>query len=349
MELCRVWTGVCVMPVPNYQQKHVGTCMDIVTMKRYKEEVHFRCVLSPVLFQDSVICYKDCTKQRYRSLAHYEPKSKPKIFHESIVIYPKRTEMTFVSTIDYHIDECRKWFQTTMEFKAKTYTTTKIQNMNSNFSKMNNSPNNNLSNNEWEICDFPFSPDANFGERKVGVSNGPGASLIYLPRFEKEDHIESCNFNLMNSSENVLLLEDSSEEVDVWDKYKNQTNKKQLLHHFFFFFSNLHLHLSCIKFQNVQFFCVCVCVCVSFQNVLLMKIKKNKQKKKKKRRKHVPATCTSWKYRYDFFFFFVSILVSLSLSYTHTHTLWWQLDYTMIPWWAPFIICHIFVKTLFAF
>lgn len=216
MELCRVWTGVCVVPVPNYQQKHVGTCMDIVTMKRYKEEVHFHSVLSPVIFQDSVICYKDCTKQRYRSLAYYEPKSKPKIFHESIVIYPKKTEMTFVSAVDYHIDECRKWFQTTMEFKAKTYTTTKIQNMNSNFSKMNGSYNNSGSchKNGWDTsADFSFSPE----EKKVdAILNGPGASLIYLPRFEKEDQIKSCNFNLMDTSENLLMLEGSSEdEVNV--------------------------------------------------------------------------------------------------------------------------------------
>lgn len=223
MELCRVWTDVCVVPVPNYQQKHVGTCLDFSTMKRYKEEIHFRCVLRPVIFQDSVICYKNCSKTRYRSLARFEARPKPKIFHESIVIYPKMSEMTFVSTVEYHIDKCRKWFKTTMEFKAKTYTTTKIQNNinNLNYSKMNgcsppppppfvDSDNNTWTNNLEDSCNLSFSPD----EKKALVSNGPGASLIYLPRFEKEDSIEFCNFKF-NNYEDVLWLDSSEEEIDV--------------------------------------------------------------------------------------------------------------------------------------
>ncbi|KAK3083025.1 hypothetical protein FSP39_011910 [Pinctada imbricata] len=112
--------------LPNFEEKFDISTVEFVAMKRFHDQVNFEPVLRPVKFKDTIVCYKNSTKKRFVSRTYYEPKIKPKVFLETLVIFPKRPERTFVALLDYHIDECRKWFKTTMEFKARTYTTSKI-------------------------------------------------------------------------------------------------------------------------------------------------------------------------------------------------------------------------------
>lgn len=98
------------------------------------------------------------------------------------MIYPKTPVKSFVTILDYHIDECRKWFKTTMEFKARTYTTCKIRGIERNGieqEERNNAVNDSNNN-------VP----------------GPGASQILLPRWNKENdqdiHIPVTGELIMN-------------------------------------------------------------------------------------------------------------------------------------------------------
>ena len=158
--------SVSVFPLPSYEERHNVSYIDLLTMKRFNNEVNISPCLTPVNYKDTVICYKDSTRKRFKSQTHYEPRPKPRKFSDTVIVYPKRPVKSFVTMIDYHIDECRKWFKTTMEFKARTYTTSKvvqedIDNVEENdVSDIDNDSNNNVP--------------------------GPGASQIFLPRWEKE-------------------------------------------------------------------------------------------------------------------------------------------------------------------
>ena len=134
-------------------------------MQRFHEQVNFEPKLDPVHFKDTIICYKDSTRKRYVSNTYYEPRVKPRTFADTLVIYPKRPEKLHVSCLDYHIDECRRWFKTCMEFTAKTYTAKRI---------INNSVS---SNSEGEMEEL----DDDQG------SDGPGASQIFMPRFNRDN------------------------------------------------------------------------------------------------------------------------------------------------------------------
>ena len=158
--------SVSVFPLPNYEERHNVSYLDFLTMKRFNTEVNIEPCLTPVNYKDTIICYKDSTRKRYKSQTHYEPRPKPKKFSDTLIIYPKAPVKTFVTMIDYHIDECRKWFKTTVEFKARTYTTSKILNEDVD----------NLEQNEV---------NAIINDSNNNIS-GPGASQIFLPRWNKD-------------------------------------------------------------------------------------------------------------------------------------------------------------------
>ncbi|XP_061197493.1 refilin-B-like [Saccostrea echinata] len=153
------------VPVPNYREDSDISVLFFAAMKRFHEEVDFKPVLRPVNHEDTIVCFKDCTKKRYVSKTFYEPRVKPKVFSESMVIYPKRPERTFVTLLDYHIEECRKWFKTTLEFKARTYTSSKIMK------------------DSGYGSDLDSSSDEDTETKETDT--GPGASSVYIPRFDK--------------------------------------------------------------------------------------------------------------------------------------------------------------------
>lgn len=162
----QVSESVSVFPLPNYEERHNVSYLDLLTMKRFNNGVNISPCLTPVNYQDTIICYKNSTKKRFKSQTHYEPRPKPKKFSDTLIIYPKTPVKTFVTILEYHIDECRKWFKTTMEFKARTYTTSKVvDNGMDNIEEQEMTNANNDSNNNV---------------------SGPGASQILLPRWNKD-------------------------------------------------------------------------------------------------------------------------------------------------------------------
>lgn len=166
---------VSVCPLTNYEEKRSISYVDFVTMKRYNEEVKMAPCLTPVAYRDTVICFTDSNKKRFKSQTLYEPKVKPRKFSDTLIIFPKRPQRSFVTCLDYHIDECRRWFKTTVEFKARTYTTTKIIN-------------------ESDVEDISESDSSDDDiEKKMFISDGPGASQIFLPRWNKDSYDENKN------------------------------------------------------------------------------------------------------------------------------------------------------------
>ena len=121
----QITESVAVVQLPNYQEKYVGSVLDFISMRRFNEGVTFEPVMAPIRYADTFICYKDSTRKRYVSTTFYQPQMKPRSFKDTTVVFPKRPEKTFVSFLNYHIDECRRWFKTCLEFKAKTYTTSR--------------------------------------------------------------------------------------------------------------------------------------------------------------------------------------------------------------------------------
>lgn len=112
------------------------------------------------------------------------------------MVYPKRPFKVYVSCMDYHIEECRKWFRTSMEFTARTFTTNRIQKR-----KEKQTPKNVTNGN---VCFH--DPD------------GPGASQIYLPRYNRakiEDNYNEViqNINMVNGG--LMNGEISSEHSEL--------------------------------------------------------------------------------------------------------------------------------------
>lgn len=166
---------VSVCPLTNYEEKRSISYVDFVTMKRYNEEVKMAPCLTPVAYRDTVICFTDSNKKRFKSQTLYEPKVKPRKFSDTLIIFPKRPQRSFVTCLDYHIDECRRWFKTTVEFKARTYTTTKI-----------------ITESDVEDTSESDSSDDDI-DKNVFISDGPGASQIFLPRWNKDSYDENKN------------------------------------------------------------------------------------------------------------------------------------------------------------
>lgn len=166
-----------VIPLCNVEERYDVSRVTFKTMRRFNEEVNFSPCLTPVSFRDTVICFKDSTRKRFKSQTHYEPRVKPRKFSDTLIVFPKRPVRSYVTCVDYHIDECRRWFKTTMEFKALTYTTNKI------ISKDVNA-NNDSSITEVDVSKEDGSYDT-CAHKQQQLPSGPGASQIYLPRWEK--------------------------------------------------------------------------------------------------------------------------------------------------------------------
>ncbi|XP_060081126.1 refilin-B-like [Ylistrum balloti] len=167
---------LAVVKLPNFEEKYDISAVNYDSMKRYHGEVRMEPTLQPVHHKDTIILFSNCTKKRFVSHTYYEPKVKPRFFSETLVIYPKRPCKVFASCVDYHIDECRKWYRTSMEFTARTFTTKRIQK---------------------RKLDRQSSP--NPVNTSSYDNDGPGASQIFLPRFNRdkmeddEDVIQDVN------------------------------------------------------------------------------------------------------------------------------------------------------------
>ncbi|KAL4223058.1 hypothetical protein ACF0H5_016534 [Mactra antiquata] len=175
---------VSVSSVPNYEERYGKTCVDFITMKRFNEQVNLKPCLTPVTYRDTVICFQDSNKRRFKSQTLYEPKIKPKKFSDTLIVFPKRPQKSYVTCLDYHIDECRRWFKTTMEFQAKVYTTRKI------------------------IKDDPDKArleDSDCDNKALNESDGHGASQIFLPRWNKDKPFDE-NKNIPNIVNGDILV-----------------------------------------------------------------------------------------------------------------------------------------------
>lgn len=178
---------VSVCPVTNYEERRSISYVDFVTMMRYNEEVKMAPCLTPVAYRDTVICFSDSNKKRFKSQTLYEPKVKPRKFSDTLVIFPKRPQKTFVTCLDYHIDECRRWFKTTVEFKARTYTTRRI-----------------ITDSEEEDISESDNSDDDDENKNFFITDGPGASQIFLPRWNKDSYDENKNIPQLVTGELLL-------------------------------------------------------------------------------------------------------------------------------------------------
>ena len=168
----QVSESVSVFPLPNYEERYNVSYIDLLTMKRFNNGVKMAPCLTPVKHRETIICYKDSTRKRFKSHTEYVPRPKPKSFSDTMIVYPKEPVKTFVTMLEYHIDECRKWFKTTVEFKARTYTTNKI---------VGNEPNEteDLTGNEVDKNGVTVNDSNN-------NPTGPGASQVFLPRWNRD-------------------------------------------------------------------------------------------------------------------------------------------------------------------
>lgn len=163
-----VTESVAVVTVPRYVEQSVESAVDIRDMRRHKSTVNFEPALAPVRFADTLIIYgKDTTRKRYISRTFYEPRVKPRKFGETDFVFPKDSTQRFAALLDYHIDECRKWFKTCMELKAKTFTNVYVPRSSTSSSTSVTSPG--------------FRRDVTrTGPDDVGF-DGPGASQVFIP------------------------------------------------------------------------------------------------------------------------------------------------------------------------
>ena len=168
----KVSESVSVFPLPNYEERYNVSYIDLLTMKRFNNGVKMAPFLTPVKHRETIICYKDSTRKRFKSHTDYVPRPKPKSFLDTMIVYPKEPVKTFVTMLEYHIDECRKWFKTTVEFKARTYTTTKI---------VGNEPNQ-----TEDLTDNEADENSVTANDSNNNPTGPGASQVFLPRWNRD-------------------------------------------------------------------------------------------------------------------------------------------------------------------
>ena len=169
----RIAETVTVIPIPRYEERSTVSFVDFVAMKRFGEQVRLKPCLTPVAFSDTIVCFeKNSSQKRFKSETVYVPKVKPNTFSDTLVIFPKRPQKSFVTYLDYHIDECRKWFKTTMEFNARTYTTQKIIGTDLD--------------SEGEHSDSSDDDDVKVNK----LNDGPGASQIFLPRWNTDQDMD---------------------------------------------------------------------------------------------------------------------------------------------------------------
>lgn len=176
---------VSLCPLPNYEERRSASYVDFVTMKRYNEGVRMVPCLTPVAYRDTIVCLPESQRKRYKSQTLYQPKVKPRRFSDTLIIFPKRPEKSYVTCLDYHIDECRRWFKTTLEFKARTYTTSKI-----------------INEKDVDTSDDDASEDES--KEDLYITDGPGASQIFIPRWNKDRYDENKNVPRIVNGELLL-------------------------------------------------------------------------------------------------------------------------------------------------
>nr|KAG5713154.1 hypothetical protein BaRGS_007681 [Batillaria attramentaria] len=163
--------SVAIVKVPRYAEHSVESRLEYSDMRRHKHEVKFEPTLAPVRFADTMIVYgKNNTRKRYVSRTFYEPRVKPKRFADTDFVFPKDKQQRFASFVDYHIDECRKWFKTCLELKAKTFTTV-----------------HSVPGHETTTRSVTSSGDVNGVRRDVTLAEGPGASQVFIPPRKQGD------------------------------------------------------------------------------------------------------------------------------------------------------------------
>lgn len=170
LEPDQVSETVSVSTVPRYEERKSISYVNFIAMRRFNEGVNLEPCLTPVAYRDTVICYINSSKKRYKSQTLYEPKVKPRKFSDTLIVFPKRPLKSYVTCLDYHIDECRRWFKTTMEFKAKTYTTCKI-----------------IKDSDGESVDSRSDTDSEADSMEAFPDpDGPGVSQVFIPRWNKD-------------------------------------------------------------------------------------------------------------------------------------------------------------------
>lgn len=187
LEPDQVTETVSVSSVPRYEERRDISYVDFVAMRRYNEQVNLEPCLTPVAYRDTVYCYLNSTKKRFKSTTLYEPKVRPRKFSDTLIVFPKRPLKSYVTCLDYHIDECRKWFKTTMEFKARTYTTKKT-----------------IRDGDGESIDSKSDTDSELDNMaEFPQSDGPGVSQVFLPRWNK-DGLENGHIPHLVNGEVIL-------------------------------------------------------------------------------------------------------------------------------------------------
>lgn len=160
----KVTESVSVMTLPGFAERSVESSVRFADSRRHKSVVSFEPTLAPVKFADTLIVFgPDSTRKRYVSRTFYEPRVKPRKFAETDFVFPKEKTERFASFLDYHIDECRKWFKTCMELKARTFTT--VTTVPSAYSRTSD----------------VTRRDVSGGDADDVGSAGPGASQVFIP------------------------------------------------------------------------------------------------------------------------------------------------------------------------
>ena len=190
---------VSLAKLPNYQEKFDISAVSFDTMKMFNNTINCEPILTPVHFKDTMIFFHNCTKKRFVTHKYYEPRLKPRTYSETLVIYPKRPTKVYVACIDYHIDACRKWFKTSLEFTAKTFTTCRVN------QKRKKDKKNKISvNNEEHVNGHQNG--------EVGSEHGDTqkqqeqhrASSVFFPRFEKYN--ESPKVDELNNDLDSMII-----------------------------------------------------------------------------------------------------------------------------------------------
>lgn len=176
---------VSVTPLDPYVERSSIACLDFVSTKRFKQGVNLKPCLMPVAFRETLTCYNDPRQKRFKSQTLYEARIVPRLFSDALTVYPKKPSKTFVACLEYHMDECKRWFKTTVDIKAFKYTTCKI------ISSDELSSSGVITGDEYSSSGEDCSIDDEY--KALIVRDGPGASQVFIPRWNKEGLYEQNN------------------------------------------------------------------------------------------------------------------------------------------------------------
>ena len=119
----KVWESVITVPLPRFEERRVESSVLFDGKRRYRSMVCFQPTLKATHFSSTLVVYgRNSTRKRHISTVFYQPRLRPRQFSETEFIMAKDVSRRFSTSLDYHIDECWKWFKTCMNFKAKTIT-----------------------------------------------------------------------------------------------------------------------------------------------------------------------------------------------------------------------------------